>query len=62
MKQIKIINPKSWVVILGFTLSSIFAQPFRDIRPESVGLSSKRLERLTHQLDNYVSDEKLPGG
>ena len=62
IKDIIVINPKSWVLILGFTLSSIFAQPFRDIRPESVGLSSKRLDRLTHQLDNYISNEKLPGG
>ena len=62
IKEIIVINPKSWVVILGFTLTSIFAQPFRDIRPESVGLSSKRLDRLTHHLDNYISDEKLPGG
>jgi len=58
----KVTNLKSWVIILGLTLSTIFSQTFREVRPESVGLSSKRLERLTNKLDNYVSDEKLPGG
>ena len=58
----KVTNFKSWGFIFGFALSSVFAQTFRDVRPESVGLSSKRLERLTNQLNNYVSDEKLPGG
>ena len=49
----KVTNFKSWGFIFGFALSSVFAQTFRDVRPESVGLSSKRLERLTNQLDNY---------
>ncbi|MBL51990.1 MAG: serine hydrolase [Candidatus Marinimicrobia bacterium] len=61
-KELLVINSKSWVLILGFTISLIFAQPFRDVRPESVGLSSKRLDRLTYQLDKYILDEKLPGG
>ena len=61
-KELLVINSKSWVLILGFTISSIFAQSFRDVRPESVGLSSKRLDRLTYQLDKYILDEKLPGG
>ena len=62
INAISAINTKSWIVILGLTLSSIFGQPFRDIKPESVGLSSKRLDRLTHQLDNYISNDKLSGG
>ena len=48
----KVTNLKSWVIILGLTLSTIFSQTFREVRPESVGLSSKRLERLTNKLDN----------
>ena len=49
----KVTNFKSWGFIFGFALSSVFAQTFRDVRPESVGLSSKRLERLTNELDDY---------
>lgn len=58
----KISNLKSLIILLGFTVSLIFAQPFRNVKPESVGLSSSRLERLTDQLDTYVADQKLPGG
>ncbi len=58
----KISNLKSLIILLGFTVSLIFAQPFRNVKPESVGLSSSRLERLTDQLDTYVTDQKLPGG
>ncbi|HUG39333.1 MAG TPA: serine hydrolase domain-containing protein, partial [Longimicrobiales bacterium] len=31
-------------------------------RPEAVGLSSERLERLTTVLHEYVGDDRLPGG
>ena len=62
MYRLKNINLKSWVLILGLTFSSILAQTFRQVRPEFLGMSSERLERLTHQLDSYVSDKKLPGG
>tara|TARA_B000000460_G_scaffold73092_1_gene50527 strand:- start:417 stop:1709 length:1293 start_codon:yes stop_codon:yes gene_type:complete len=58
----KNINIKSLALILVLTLSSIFAQPFRNVRPEIVGMSSERLERLTYQLDSYVNDKKLSGG
>ena len=58
----KNINLKSLVLILALTLSSTFAQPFRDVRPEIVGMSSERLERLTYQFDSYVNDKKLSGG
>ena len=58
----KISNLKSLIVLLGFTVSLIFGQPFRNVKPESVGLSSNRLKRLTDQLDVYVADQKLPGG
>jgi len=58
----KISNFKSLIVLLGFTVSLIFGQPFRNVKPESVGLSSNRLKRLTDELDAYVADQKLPGG
>ena len=58
----KISNLKSLIVLLGFTVSLIFGQPFRNVKPESVGLSSNRLKRLTDELDAYVADQKLSGG
>tara|TARA_B100000686_G_C16781048_1_gene971888 strand:+ start:10 stop:1293 length:1284 start_codon:yes stop_codon:yes gene_type:complete len=58
----KISNLKSLIILLGFTVSLIFGQPFRNVKPESVGLSSNRLKRLTDELDAYVADQKLPGG
>ena len=58
----KISNFKSLIVLLGFTVSLIFGQPFRNVKPESVGLSSNRLKRLTDELDAYVADQKLSGG
>tara|TARA_B100001996_G_scaffold237483_1_gene183434 strand:- start:2218 stop:3501 length:1284 start_codon:yes stop_codon:yes gene_type:complete len=58
----KISNLKSLIILLGFTVSLIFGQPFRNVKPESVGLSSNRLKRLTDELDAYVTDQKLPGG
>ena len=45
--------------LLPFTLS---AQSLRPVVPEQVGLSSQRLERLTHTLNQYVEEEQLPGG
>jgi len=38
------------------------AQSLTPVVPEAVGLSSKRLQRLTRTLDQYVEEERLPGG
>ncbi len=38
------------------------AQTLQRARPESVGLSSERLKRLSEALGAYVRDGKLPGG
>ena len=41
------------IILVTFVLLSIiFAQSLRQVRPESVGLSSDRLDRLTTQLDS----------
>jgi len=37
------------------------AQDLARVKPEEVGLSSKRLERLTQQFENYVDNDKLAG-
>jgi CubicO group peptidase (beta-lactamase class C family) len=38
------------------------AEALQRARPEAVGLSSERLQRLTAALHKYVEDGKLPGG
>lgn len=42
--------------------SGLAAQGLPATRPEEVGLSSSRLERLTAALDGYVERRALPGG
>ena len=46
------------VVLTTFFISSSTSQTFRNVRPETVGMSSDRLERLTHQLESYVESKK----
>ena len=48
--------------IASFILSSLTAESFRVVRAESVGMSTKRLEILTNQLDDYVDKNQLSGG
>lgn len=40
---------------------ALFAQELSQVRPEEVGLSSERLQRLSQVLQGYVNDNKLPG-
>jgi CubicO group peptidase (beta-lactamase class C family) len=42
--------------------SAVFAQGLPVTQPESVGISSERLEYLSHALHGYVDDGDLPGG
>ncbi|HEX7318163.1 MAG TPA: serine hydrolase domain-containing protein [Pyrinomonadaceae bacterium] len=39
-----------------------YAQSLQRAKPESVGLSSERLKRLSEALNGYVKDGRLPGG
>ena len=43
------------------SLSSAVAQPLPVAKPESVGMSSQRLEKITAALTQEVADKKLPG-
>ena len=43
------------------SLSSAVAQPLPVAKPESVGMSSQRLEKITAALNQEVADKKLPG-
>ncbi len=49
------------LIALG-VLSTIWSQSLRQVRPESVGLSSERLERLTHVMESYTANNQLSGG
>ena len=50
-------------IIYGlFLLSILLAQPLRQVRPEAVGMSSDRLDRLTQQMESYVLENQLSGG
>ena len=48
--------------IASFIFSPLTAESFRVVRAESVGMSTKRLEILTNQLDDYVDKNQLSGG
>lgn len=51
------------VLLLTLTLApALYAQTLQRARPESVGLSSERLRRLSEALNGYVKDGRLPGG
>ena len=46
-------------LLLVATLGS--ASEFRTVQPETVGISSERLDRLRDQFQTYVDEERLPG-
>ncbi|MGI9288274.1 MAG: serine hydrolase domain-containing protein [Pseudomonadales bacterium] len=51
------------VLVAGLCAAqSVSAKDLRSTTPENVGISSTRLKRLSAVLDQYVEDEKLPGG
>ena len=61
-------KPKSWIVCFlvafvasGWNASSLYAQTLIQVSPESVGMSSERLGRLTNTLEDYVSNERIAG-
>jgi CubicO group peptidase (beta-lactamase class C family) len=51
------------VLFVALTLApAAYSQTLQRARPESVGLSSERLRRLSEALNGYVKDGRLPGG
>lgn len=50
----------AWLVLLAFAPAGS-AQSLERTRPEDVGLSSERLERLSVALQKYVDEGRLPG-
>ena len=51
----------SLVVVSLLVAQTLFAQGLTPAKPESVGMSSARLERLTSALQAYVDDDRLAG-
>jgi CubicO group peptidase (beta-lactamase class C family) len=51
------------LILVLFVLSSVptWGQVLSTAEPESVGMSSERLGRLTNTLEDYVSDERIAG-
>jgi len=51
------------LILVLFILTSVptWGQTLSTAEPESVGMSSERLERLTSTLEGYVSDERIAG-
>ena len=65
MRKIIIFKYMKYIILAGiasFIFSPLTAESFRVVRAESVGMSTKRLERLTNQLDDYVDNNQLSGG
>ncbi len=54
---------RSVLIFILFILTSVpsSGQTLSTAEPESVGMSSERLERLTSTLEGYVSDERIAG-
>lgn len=51
------------VLLVALTWApAAYAQTLQRTRPESVGLSTERLKRLSEALNTYVKDGRLPGG
>ena len=59
------IRPTALAVLVAFVVafvpSSLLAQGLTRAEPESVGMSSERLDRLTEALQGYVDDGRLAG-
>ena len=52
----------SLAVLLTFlSLPIAFAQPLPTAKPEQVGLSSQRLERLGQTIKTQIANERFPG-
>ncbi|MDH5552034.1 MAG: beta-lactamase family protein [Nitrosomonas sp.] len=56
---------KPFVMLVMFVfclyVSAAFAGNYKVIKPESVGLSTERLERLTNLIDEHVEEKKIAG-
>ena len=55
--------PKASRLVVGaFVLVAIaFAQDFRAVKPETVGLSSERLERIGTVVQRSIDDKRIAG-
>lgn len=50
-----------WILLLVASVQSAFGQALARARPEELGMSSERLERLTRAFQGYVDQKQLAG-
>ncbi len=55
------LRPTLLAAALALASASVFAQALPTAKPESVGMSSERLAKITATLQQEVNDKKLPG-
>lgn len=53
----RVVVAAAWLFLIGF----VQASPLPVVRPERVGLSAERLERLTRLMQEYVEQRKVAG-
>lgn len=63
MRRPQLAVPKASRLVVGaFVLVAIgFAQDFRSVKPETVGLSSERLERIGTAVQRSIDDKRIAG-
>src|SRR5271170_4500129 len=62
MRRQQLALPKISLLVAWFVLSAIsFAQDFKTVKPETVGLSSERLERIGAAVQRSIDDRRIAG-
>ena len=62
MRRQQLALPKINLLVASFFLSAIsFAQDFKTVKPETVGLSSERLERIGAAVQRSIDDKRIAG-
>ncbi len=51
----------SLLLLFNLIFYTLFSQPLQVVTPETVGISSDRLERLTDRFEQYVADKHMAG-
>ena len=62
MRHQQLALPKISLLVASFVLSAVsFAQDFKTVKPETVGLSSERLERIGAAVQRSIDDRRIAG-
>ena len=52
---------KHYLFIIFFLLTNVGYSQLTEVKPESIGMSSERLERITELSKSYINDFNIPG-